>query len=30
MLKSLFKTTDDIVSLILYVPLGAVFFPHGA
>jgi len=30
MLKSLFKTTDDIVPLILRVLLGAVFFPHGA
>jgi hypothetical protein len=30
MLKPLFKTTDDIVPLILRVLLGTVFFPHGA
>jgi putative oxidoreductase len=30
MLKSLFKTTNDVVPFILRVLLGAVFFPHGA
>ena len=30
MFKSLFRTTDDVVPLLLRVLLGAVFFPHGA
>src|SRR5438093_7449307 len=30
MFKSLFETPDDIVSLILRLTLGLVFFPHGA
>lgn len=30
MLKSIFRTADDIAPLILRVVLGVVFFPHGA
>ena len=30
MFKALFKTSDDIVPLILRLTLGIVFFPHGA
>ena len=30
MLKSLFKTSDEIAPLLLRLTLGIVFFPHGA